>query len=203
MRNKYLSTLTTPAVEEAQVESYGHARPVFDRAAEQLLGPDEIQFIAERDSFYLGSVGETGWPYIQHRGGPKGFLRVISNTQLAFGDYNGNRQLLTTGNVAKTDRVSLFLMNYPVRERLKIIGHAHVLGAEEAREIALELIVPAGAKIERVFVIDVVGFDWNCPKYITPRFTREEVAEAVAPLHARIAELEAELKRRDHEEPSA
>jgi predicted pyridoxine 5'-phosphate oxidase superfamily flavin-nucleotide-binding protein len=187
----------------AQAESYGRARPVIDRAAEQMLGPEEIQFIAERDSFYLGSIGETGWPYIQHRGGPKGFLRLIGSAQLAFGDYNGNRQLLTTGNVAKTDRVSLFLMNYPARERLKIIGHAQVLGLEEGREIARELSVPPGAKIERVFVIDVVGFDWNCPKYITPRFTREEIEEAVAPLHARIAELEAELKSRDLKKPLA
>jgi predicted pyridoxine 5'-phosphate oxidase superfamily flavin-nucleotide-binding protein len=195
MRNKYLHTLTTPSVEKAQVENYGRARPVFVHDAEQSLGPEETQFIAERDSFYLGSVSENGWPYVQHRGGPKGFLRVIGDAQLAFGDYNGNRQLLTTGNVGKSDRVSLFLMNYPARERLKIIGHAHVLGLEEGKEIARDLIVPAGARIERVFVVDVVGFDWNCPKYITPRFTREEVAQAVAPLHARIAELEAELKR--------
>jgi len=154
MRNKYLNTLTTPSVEKARTESYGRARPTFLHETQETLGPEEIQFIAERDSFYLSSVGETGWPYIQHRGGPKGFLKAIGSTQLAFGDYNGNRQLLTTGNVAKTDRVSLFLMNYRARERLKIIGHAHVLGLEEAREIAKDLIVPVVGKHADAFEID-------------------------------------------------
>jgi len=159
------------------------------------LGPDEAAFIAERDSFYIASIGETGWPYVQHRGGKSGFLRVINPTSLAFADYKGNRQLLSTGNLAVTDRVTLFLMDYPQRTRLKILGHARVEDARQHPELVAQLAEPEVQRIvERLFFIEVVSFDWNCPQYITPRYTAAEVEIAVAPLKQRIAELEAELK---------
>ena len=197
MAQGYLDTLVTLAVAQAQTHYYGHAMAVGGTVSTDPLGEDERGFIASRDSFYLATVSENGWPYIQHRGGRRGFLRVVSPTSLAFADYKGNRQMLSTGNLAKTDRVSLFLMDYPQRTRLKILGHARVVDAREHPELVEQFSEPAERRVvERVFLIDVVSFDWNCPKYITPRFTADEVAEAVAPLRARIAELEAQLSAR-------
>ena len=198
MRNEFLRTLATPSVQSEQVRSYGRSRVPSPGNVTQRLGPEELTFIAARDSFYFASINEDGWPYIQHRGGPKGFIRVLNETQIAFGDYTGNRQLLSAGNISATRRVALFLMDYPARERLKIIGHARVLMPDEAGDLLAALSVPAGTKIERIFIIDVVGFDWNCPKYITPRFTAAEVEEAVAPLKQRIAELETALNARQN-----
>ena len=144
----------------------------------------------------MSTVSEHGWPYLQHRGGKPGFLRVISPTTLAFADYKGNRQMLSTGNVAANDRVCLFLMDYPQRTRLKILGHARVEDARQHPELVAKFAEPDVRRIvERVFIIDVASFDWNCPKYITPRYTAAEVEEAVAPLRQRIKELEAQLKK--------
>jgi predicted pyridoxine 5'-phosphate oxidase superfamily flavin-nucleotide-binding protein len=135
---------------------------------------------------------------MQHRGGQPGFLRVVSPTQLAFADYKGNRQMLSTGNIAANNRVCLFLMDYPQRTRLKILGHARIEDARQHPELVTQLAEPETRGIvERLFFIEVVSFDWNCPKYITPRFTEEEVRAAVAPLRQRIAELEAQLKARE------
>jgi len=129
------------------------------------------------------------------RGGAPGFLRVVSPTQLAFGDYKGNRQMLSTGNVAANNRVALFLMDYPQRTRLKILGRARVVDARERPDLVTQLAEPeVRGNVERLFLINVVSFDWNCPKYITPRYTAAEVDEAVAPLRQRIAELEAQLR---------
>jgi predicted pyridoxine 5'-phosphate oxidase superfamily flavin-nucleotide-binding protein len=197
MAQGYLDTLVTPAVAEAQTRYYGHAMVTGGAVSTDPLGEEERGFIASRDSFYMATISENGWPYIQHRGGRRGFLRVVSPTLLAFADYKGNRQLLSTGNLAKADRVSLFLMDYPQRARLKILGHARVEDARAHPELVAEFAEPADRRIvERVFLIDVVSFDWNCPKYITPRFTAEDVAEALAPLRARIVELEAQLNAR-------
>lgn len=195
MRHAYLRTLQTPSVAHAQQEAYGRARLIPPEAgAPQPMGPEEAAFIAARDSFYLASVGETGWPYVQHRGGPRGFLRQVGPSTLVFPDYAGNRQLISTGNVAVVNRVSLFLMDYPARERLKILGTCRVMPVAEAPGFAP---LPGEPAPERVFVVDVVGYDWNCPKYITPRYTAEEVEEAVRPLRERIAELEARLAGAD------
>jgi uncharacterized protein len=124
MARRYLEIAVTPAVTEAQKRYFGRSLDSQAGAAREPLGDDEIAFIAARDSFYIATVSETGWPYIQHRGGRPGFLRAIDAHTLAFADYKGNRQLLSTGNLAANDRVSLFLMDYPRRERLKILGHA-------------------------------------------------------------------------------
>jgi predicted pyridoxine 5'-phosphate oxidase superfamily flavin-nucleotide-binding protein len=160
-----------------------------------LLTPEEIEFISLRDSFYMATVTEDGWPYVQHRGGRPGFLRVLSPSRLAFADYKGNRQMLSTGNLGANDRVALFLMDYPERNRLKILGRAQIKDAREHSELVSQLadkdVQPI---VERFFIIDVVAFDWNCSKYITPRYTAEEVAHAVALLEERIAELEGRLK---------
>ena len=143
----------------------------------------------------MATVTETGWPYMQHRGGQPGFLRVISPTQLAFADYKGNRQMLSTGNLGANDRVCLFLMDYPRRERLKILGHGRVEDARQHSELVAQFAEPeVHRNVERLFFIDVVSFDWNCPKYITPRYTAAEVEAAVSPLRQRIAELEARLE---------
>ncbi len=195
MAQGFLDTLFTPAVAQAQAHYYGRAMATGGTVLTDPLGEDERGFIASRDSFYLATVSENGWPYIQHRGGRRGFLRVTGPSSLAFADYKGNRQMLTTGNLAKSDRVALFLMDYPQRARLKILGHARVEDAREHPELVAQFADAADHRlVERVFLIDVVSYDWNCPKYITPRFTSEEVAEAVAPLQARIAELETLLK---------
>lgn len=196
MRNEFLRTLATPAVQAEQLRSYGRSRVPTSGTVAQLLGEEEKAFVAARDSFYLASVNEDSWPYIQHRGGPAGFVRIINDTQLVFGDYTGNRQLISAGNIRARKRVALFFMDYPARERLKIIGHADVLMPDEATDLIATLSVPKGATIERIFRIEVLGFDWNCPKYITPRYTVSEIEEATAPLRARIAELETALATR-------
>lgn len=159
------------------------------------LGPEEAAFIAERDSFYLATVSETGWPYVQHRGGPKGFLKVIDPRTLAFGDFRGNLQYVSVGNAARNDRVALILMDYARRLRLKVLGHLRAFDIDDAPpELVFDVELPDyRARVERVVTIAVEAFDWNCPQHITPRFTEEEIREAMRPLHARIAELEAEL----------
>ncbi len=194
MAMKYLDLMVTDSVRRAQKQHYGRAVNIPGASQRDPLGQDEAEFIMARDSFYLGSINETGWPYIQHRGGPLGFLRVVNETTLAFADYKGNRQLLTTGNVSANDRVALFLMDYPNRTRLKILGHARVEDARAHPELVAQLADPTmQSSVERLVFIDVVSFDWNCPKYITPRYSLEEVEELAGPLRTRIAELESEL----------
>jgi predicted pyridoxine 5'-phosphate oxidase superfamily flavin-nucleotide-binding protein len=192
MANRFLETLFTPAVRRAQTHYYGRERPPLEAPERDPLGDDEQAFTQARDSFYMATVTENGWPYVQHRGGPRGFLRVVNPGQLAFADYQGNRQLLSTGNLAGNDRVTLFLMDYPNRTRLKIIGHARVEDAREHPELLTQLAdLDVARVVERFVFIEVLSFDWNCPKYITPRYTIEEIEELVAPLRKRIAELEA------------
>lgn len=196
MAMKYLETMMTESVLRAQRQYYGHAAKITDVPDRDLLGEGEAEFIAARESFYLGTASETGWPYVQHRGGPKGFLRLLNPSTVVFADYQGNRQLLSIGNLSMDDRVSMFLMDYPNRARLKILGHARVEDARLHPDLAAQLANPGmKARVERVVFIDVVSFDWNCPKYITPRYSLEEVDELVGPLKARIAELEAQLSR--------
>ncbi len=197
MADRYLHEVLTPAVLAAERHYYGRAATTATAAPPpEALGEDERAFIERRDSFYLATTTENGWPYLQHRGGAPGFLRVTGPNELVFADYGGNRQMISVGSLARNDRVSLFLMDYAARERLKILGHATVLDAREQPELVAKLAPPGGhaAKVERLFVIQVLSYDWNCPKFITPRYTAAEVERAVAPLQARIAELEAQLK---------
>jgi hypothetical protein len=197
MAREFLRTLLTPSVRDAQKHYYGRAYPDQGSVARpDELGPDEVEFARARDSFYLATISENGWPYVQHRGGPVGFLTSPSPRELAFADYGGNRQLISVGSVAKNPRVCLFLMDYPARTRLKVLGTAEVVDARQHPELvaATAPIGGHGAEVERVVRITVHSFDWNCPKFITPRFTGEEVDAVVAPLQARIAELEERLR---------
>ncbi len=194
MPHRFAQIAFTPAVAEVQ-QRYGsrEANARIERlgAPDDTLTPDEEQFIADRDSFYLASVSETGWPYIQHRGGPKGFLRVIDDKTIAFADFRGNKQLITTGNLTKDDRVALFLMDYTGQTRLKILGHASVVDPADHPDLAAKLdLADYKARVERLFVIRIEAFDWNCKQHITPRYTREEVRQGIAPTLARIEELE-------------
>ena len=162
----------------------------------RLLGPDEAAFLAARDSFYMATVGSGGWPYVQHRGGPAGFVRVLDATTIGFADFRGNRQYVSVGNLAGDDRVSLIFVDYPNRRRLKLLGHVRLVEVHDW-DVLDRLVVPGyRARVERGFLIDVAAFDWNCPQHITPRFTEAEIAVAVAPLHQRIADLEQQLAER-------
>ena len=142
---------------------------------------DAKAFVESRTSFYMASVGETGWPYVQHRGGKPGFLRFLDDTTLGFADYKGNKQLISKGNLRGNNRVSLFLMDYARQARMKIIGHAEMFLAREDTKLADRLRATNEEPIERLVKINVVAFDWNCPKYIEPRYTEDEVSALVAP----------------------
>lgn len=196
MPHQFLDTLTTPAVEKAQ-QRYGsrgviqHATAEFHTSAE--LGDDEKGFIESRDGFYLGTAGEGGWPYVQFRGGPAGFLHVLSPTRIAWADFRGNRQYLSVGAIDATGKVALFLMDYPHRARLKILGRARVVDAAEDPALMAALTVEGyRAKVERAIVVDVVAYDWNCQQHITSRYTEEEVQRALQPLHEELDRLRAE-----------
>ena len=195
MPTNFLKHVVTDSVRKAQEHYLGSSPRITGTPERDALTEDEIAFVQARDSFYMATVSENGWPYIQHRGGRAGFLRVLNPQTLAFADYRGNRQMLSTGNLAASDRVALFLMDYPQRTRLKILGHARVEDARQHPELVKQLAKPeVHGIVERLFFIEVLSFDWNCPKYITTRYTTEEIQELVGPLKQRIAELEAKLK---------
>ncbi len=189
----------TPGVrvlQEAHGSRAAYARMQAESAAIAGLGPHETEFLARADSFYMATVSETGWPYVQHRGGPAGFLKVVSPTRLAFADFRGNRQYVSAGNAAHDDRVSIIVMDYPNRRRLKLLGRLRFEDVGEADpELVFAVELPDyRARVERVAVIEVEAFDWNCPQHITPRYTLAEVEAASQPLHERIAALEAEVR---------
>jgi predicted pyridoxine 5'-phosphate oxidase superfamily flavin-nucleotide-binding protein len=198
MTHRFADIAFTDAVRAAQTR-YG-TRAQNQRLAER-AGPNdaltdrEAAFIAARDSFYLATVSGTGWPYLQHRGGPKGFLKVVGARALAFADFGGNRQFITVGNAARNNRAALLLMDYANRLRLKVLGRMKAYDIGDAPpELVFEVELPAyRARVERVVVIEVEAFDWNCPQHITPRFTLDEVERSVTPLRERVAELEAKL----------
>jgi predicted pyridoxine 5'-phosphate oxidase superfamily flavin-nucleotide-binding protein len=199
MGHRFAEIAFTPAVKAAQEAQGSRANylPFEDgEARHDRLGPAEAGFIAARDSLYLASVSETGWPYVQHRGGPTGFLRVLDERTIGFADFRGNRQYVSLGNLTRNDRVSLILMDYAHRRRLKILGRARAIGpGEDAALLARLDLAEYRARVERGILISVEAFDWNCPQHITPRFTAAQMEEIVAPLHARIAALEAQLTR--------
>jgi hypothetical protein len=197
MGHSFGSLVFTPVVKALQ-ERYGSRRQYarLEGSARDRIGPEESSFIAERDTFYMASVGATGWPYVQHRGGPKGFLKVIDDRTVAFADFRGNKQFISTGNLTTDNRVALILIDYPRQARLKILGRADIVEGEKAQKWIERLREPAlKAPIERAFVIHVEAFDWNCQQYITPRFTAEEIQEALAPFERQMHDLEQENKR--------
>ena len=191
----FLDLASTPGVRAAQ-EANGsgeywanfHGDRAFDRFTEA-----EAAFIAERDSFYMATVSESGWPYVQHRGGPPGFIRILDEKTLAIPDFRGNRQYISTGNLATDDRAALILMDYPHRRRLKLYAHVEAKDLAADRSWPPKLTLPDyRAKVERALVIHLTAFDWNCPQHITPRFSEAELEPALAPFRARLEALEAE-----------
>ena len=169
------------------------------RPAPDGLGEREAAFIEARDSFCMASVTQTGWPYVQHRGGPAGFLKVIDRATLAMADYRGNKQYVSLGNLKNDNRAALFLMDYPARARLKILARVEAGEAADHPDLAARVAAQGEGRVERIFTFHVEAFDWNCPQFITPRFTEDEVRAVVAPHMQKLAALEAEndaLKKR-------
>ena len=187
----------TPSVRDIQTEmGSAEAYEKFlspDVSGGHRLGPDEIAFISRMDSFYQATVSETGWPYVQYRGGPQGFLKVLDDTTLAYADFRGNRQYISVGNLTTNNRIALILMDYPNKARMKILGEVKLVKADDDPDLIASLHHPDyKARPERAFVITLKGFDWNCPQHIHQRFTTEQFAEFVQPLHREIETLKSE-----------
>lgn len=191
----FLDIAATPSVKAAQAANGSaelFARIKADRSFDRFTEA-EAQFIAARDSFYLATVSETGWPYVQHRGGPLGFLKLIDDRTLAFADFRGNRQYISLGNLNANDRASLILMDYPNRRRLKIFARMEV--KELDGELAEKVLLPGyKARLERIIVLHLQAFDWNCPQHITPRFSEAELKLALDPMLRNLEQLEVENK---------
>lgn len=195
MAHGFLNIAITPSVLAAQTAngSAGLYDKVGAHRRWDRFGDAEAAFIADRDSFYMASVSETGWPYVQHRGGPRGFLKLLNATTLAFADFRGNKQYISLGNVNAENRVALILMDYPHRRRLKIYARI------EARDLNVDFDLASAialddyrAVVERAFILRLEAFDWNCPQHITPRFTEPEIAAASVQWQERLAALENE-----------
>jgi hypothetical protein len=186
-------TPTVKALQERHGSRRQYARKEEVGPPHDRLGLMEQEFLAERDSFYMASVGSTGWPYIQHRGGPAGFLKVIDDNTIAFANFSGNKQYISNGNLATDNRVALILVDYPRQARLKLLGRAEIVEGEQAREWIERVRLPEyKATVESVFIIHVEAFDWNCPQHITPRFTAEQIRHALKPAEERMQQLEQE-----------
>jgi uncharacterized protein len=197
LAHDYLDIAATPSVRAAQAANgsaalWGEAK--LYRESDRFTAAEK-EFIATRDSFYMATVSENGWPYVQHRGGPAGFLHIIDDKTLAFADFRGNRQYISLGNISANDRVALLIMDYLNRRRLKIYARIEVKDLKTDPELA-KILALAGyrAKSERAFLLRVEAFDWNCPQHITPRFTQDEIEAALSPVRMRMAQLETENK---------
>jgi predicted pyridoxine 5'-phosphate oxidase superfamily flavin-nucleotide-binding protein len=193
---KYFDIAFTPAVTE--VQSLKGAREHYARAGESWpvptrLNEQEVTHIQAADSFYLASVSESGWPYVQHRGGDKGFVTVLDDHTIGWLERTGNRQYISSGNIAANDKLAIIMVDYPSRTRLKLYGNAnnHIDPSDEL----ISRLGGDGIRNDGAVTVEVVSYDWNCPKYITPRFTEEQIREITAPLEERIRDLEAELAR--------
>jgi predicted pyridoxine 5'-phosphate oxidase superfamily flavin-nucleotide-binding protein len=194
----FLDIASTPSVKSAQ-DANGSGDYWSDFRGDRTFdhfSDAERAFIAERDSFYMATVSETGWPYIQHRGGPPGFLKMLDDRTLGFADFRGNRQYISLGNLATNSRAALILMDYPGRRRLKIYAHTQAKDLDGDAELAERLALPGyKGKVERAFLLHLDAFDWNCPQHITPRFTEAELVSTLAPNRERIEGLEQENRR--------
>lgn len=195
MGHRFSEIAFTDTVKRLQDQDGSRRSYARNEAIEEIfnnvLGPAEAAFIAERSSFYIATVSETGWPYIQHRGGPNGFVRVLDEKTLGFADFRGNRQFVSRGNLENNDRVSLFFMDYPNRRRLKLLGRARLVDPDDQATLERLSVPEYRATVDRGLLIVVEAFDWNCPQHIEPRFTLAEIEAATAPLRKRLAELEA------------
>jgi predicted pyridoxine 5'-phosphate oxidase superfamily flavin-nucleotide-binding protein len=201
MSHAFADIAFTPSVKAAQQRDGSRASYARNFEGEAVfndrLGADEEQFIAAQRSFYMATVSETGWPYLQHRGGPRGFLKVLDDKTLAFADYAGNRQLISVGNLAGNDRVALILVDYAHRTRLKLLGRLKVQELGAGDPLVETLVDPTyRARAQRAMIITVQGFDWNCPQHIPMRLDAEDIQRALDERDARIAELESQLSER-------
>jgi uncharacterized protein len=199
MTSAFFDRVFTPSVKAAQqAKGSRDAYARFQGMAGALdeLTAREAQFISARDSFYMATVGAGGWPYLQHRGGPPGFVKVLNARSLALAEFRGNRQYVSLGNLTDDARVALFFMDYPNRARLKLLGRARVIDFTEESDLAAALVDQTYmARVERGLAITVEAFDWNCPQHITPRFSLAELAPTIDSFKTKIAELEAEIAR--------
>lgn len=197
MTGHYAKVAFTPRVTRHQA-THGSAR-AYARMAESAdgpdrIGPDEAAFIESRDSFFIATVSETGWPYVQHRGGPPGFLKVVDEATVGFADFRGNRQYITRGNLDHDPRVSLFLVDYQLQARMKIFGRASVVEPEDDPGLLGRLTPPDyPARVERAFLVTVEAFDWNCRQHIPVMVPLRTVQHTISELTGRITRLEAEL----------
>ena len=186
MASAFADITFTPSVKTAQ-SLYGsresNRRFELSENAGNELGEREAEFIAERDSFYQATVSESGWPYVQHRGGAVGFLKVLNERTIGFADFRGNRQYLSVGNINADERISLILMDYPNRRRLKLWGRARIIHERDNPELIAQLEVPTyRAHIEHGIIIHIEAIEWNCPQHITPRYSKAEVEKLISPL---------------------
>ncbi|MEO1092317.1 MAG: 2Fe-2S iron-sulfur cluster-binding protein [Pseudomonadota bacterium] len=199
MSQAFADITFTPAVKAAQTRYGSREANRWAETSNQRkdrLTTRERSFIERRDGFYQATVNEDGWPYVQFRGGPAGFLRVIDDATLGFADFRGNTQYLSVGNLTANDRIALILMDYPNRRRLKLWGRTRIVDADEDPALMARLAVPSyDARIERALLITVDAYDWNCPQHITPRFSEAELAEVLAPITVRVDELADENRR--------
>ena len=188
----------TPAVRAMQTRMgsrSAYARMDLDEDRRDRLTAREAEFIQARDGFYQASVGETGWPYVQFKGGPAGFLKVLDDKTIAYADFRGNVQYISDGNLQGNDRVALILMDYAQQRRLKIMGRVRLVDKQDDPALMARLQLPGyPAKLERAVLITVEAYDWNCPQHITPRFTEAEVEAGIAPLRAELARLQQALR---------
>jgi len=194
MGHKFAQIAFTDSVREVQQalgSRAGYASLDEGEDFNHLLSEREAGFISARDSFYMASVSETGWPYVQHRGGPNGFVKIIDTQTIGFADFSGNRQYVSVGNLRKDDRVSLFFMDYPNRTRLKLLGRVRLIDDDEAELLAQLEVDDYRAQVERGFVIHIEAFDWNCPQHITPRYTEADIESLTSPLLEEIQTLQA------------
>jgi len=199
MSHRFYELTFTPSVKAAQAHYDArrtYAKYEMGESDFPGLTEAEVEFISARDGFYLATVSEDGQPYIQYRGGPRGFLKVLDDKTLGFADFRGNRQYISVGNLRHNSKAALFLMDYANRQRLKILARVEVKDAQEAPELIEKLAVPGyEARIERALILHVEAFDWNCPQHITPRYTAEELQTLLAPLYEQLEKLEAENRR--------
>ncbi len=198
MIKNFVSLAFTDEIKNLQ-EKYG-SRKTYERMEKRTvidgLTDFEIDFVSKRDSLYMASIGENGFPYIQHRGGPKGFIKVIDGNTIGFLDFSGNKQFITVGNLATNNNVSLIIMDYPARARLKMYAKTEIIDLN-ARPELLKLLTLEDypARPERMVVLHIEAYDWNCPQHISARFTVEEIEEVLAPQREYIKKLELELKQ--------
>jgi ferredoxin-NADP reductase/predicted pyridoxine 5'-phosphate oxidase superfamily flavin-nucleotide-binding protein len=197
MGHKFAEIAFTDSVQIIQQQMGSRANYQVMESGEDhhyLLGQNEAGFLALRDSFYMASVSETGWPYVQHRGGPIGFMKMLDAKTIGFADYSGNRQYVSVGNFSQDNRVSLFFMDYPNKTRLKLLGRVEIIGHEQPELLAKLEVDDYRAQVERGIIIHIEAFDWNCPQHITPRYTDEDVADLMAPIRAESEALKASVR---------